>query len=170
LKKRVPVDQFGYFEPSAEKNLQKLIVVERHHALGTIGACIVKGFNLTSNSAIATTVSHDSHNIIASGTSDEAILTAIDWLKDHQGGLVVVHDGKIVGEMELKLGGLMSIKKGSEAAREMETILNGLQMVSPNASFNLFSVLSFLALPVIPSLKLTDTGLFDVNQFKHIKV
>ncbi|TDL30735.1 adenine deaminase [Jeotgalibacillus sp. S-D1] len=169
-KSTVPTDSEGYFLPSAEQDLQKLVVAERHHARGTLGACIVKGFNLTPDSAIASTVAHDSHNIIAAGTSDEAIMKAIDWLNDHQGGFAVVKDGKVIGAMELRLAGLMSIKPMKEAAAEMETIQHALKVVSPSASFHLFSILSFLALPVIPALKLTDIGLFNVRTFSHIKV
>lgn len=169
-KSAVPLDGDGYFVPSAEHNLQKLIVAERHHARGTLGACIVKGFDLTPDSAIASTVAHDSHNIIAAGTSDKAIMTAINWLTDHQGGFAVVKDGDVIGAMELRLAGLMSIKPVKEAAEEMESIQHALKHVSPSATFHLFSILSFLALPVIPALKLTDIGLFNVSTFSHIKV
>ncbi|PPA69003.1 adenine deaminase [Jeotgalibacillus proteolyticus] len=170
LKEKVSVNEKREFIPSVEDNLQKLIVAERHHKKGTIGTGIVKGFHLKENSAIASTVAHDSHNIIAAGTSDEAILKAINWLTDHQGGLVVIQDGKVIGSMELRLGGLMSIKKAEDALNEMETVMAALDKVSPQASFNLFSNLSFLALPVIPALKLTDLGLFDVQTFSHIQV
>ncbi|KIL47087.1 adenine deaminase [Jeotgalibacillus campisalis] len=169
-KEKVDLDPDGFFDPALTKNLQKLIVTERHQALGTVGTAIVRGFDLAPNSAIASTVSHDSHNLIAAGTSDEAILQAVDWLEQHQGGLVVIKDGTILAEMELRLGGLMSIKNVEDAHHDMQSILDGLNQVSPDASFNLLSILSFLALPVIPSLKLTDTGLFDVLSFTHIDV
>ncbi|WP_052474705.1 adenine deaminase [Jeotgalibacillus soli] len=170
LKETVPTDQEGYFLPSAEHDLQKLVVAERHHSLGTVGTGIVKGLKLTANSAIASTVAHDSHNMITAGTSDEAILLAMNHLKEIQGGLVVVKDAQIVGQMELQLAGLMSIKKYEAAANEMTSVHHGLELVSPNADFNHFLSLSFLALPVIPSLKLTDMGLFHVESFSHINV
>ncbi|MDG5473261.1 adenine deaminase [Jeotgalibacillus sp. ET6] len=170
VKEKVALDAAGFFDPALNTDLQKLVVAERHQALGTVGTAIVRGFGLAPNSAIASTVSHDSHNLIAAGTSDDAILQAVNWLEQNQGGLVVVQDGKIIGEMELRLGGLMSIKNVKEAKHDMQTVLDGLHQVSPHAAFNLFSILSFLALPVIPSLKLTDTGLFDVISFSHIDV
>lgn len=159
----------GYFVTSTQKDLLKLAVVERHHNLGTKGVAIVHGCGLTSG-AVATTVAHDSHNAIVVGTNDEDMLVALQALQDMQGGLVVVDKGQVIGSLELPIGGLMTDVNAIDAAEALHAVHEALHIIHPNLNFHFFLTLSFLSLPVIPDIKLTDTGLFDVKAFQHIPV
>jgi adenine deaminase len=158
--------QSGFVFSDTERDILKLMVIERHKATGNIGLGLVKGFGLRSG-AIAGTVAHDSHNIIAAGVSDDDILVAVSEIRKLQGGLVVVHNKKVLAEIPLPVAGLMSDKPLSyvvEKLSEIEVAVKelGVKIKHP------FGILSFLALPVIPELKLTDKGLVDVNQFKFV--
>jgi adenine deaminase len=159
----------GFFIPSVEKDLLKLVVVERHKQLGHIGLGIVKGFELKSG-AIASSIAHDSHNIIAVGTNDDDIVTAINHLRDIGGGLVIAKNGNVIACLPLEIGGLMSSKDYLTVYKELESINQSLKEIGASQQFNPFITLSFLALPVIPELKMTDQGLFNVSTFQHISV
>lgn len=159
----------GEFVASIEKDYLKIAVIERHHQKGTKAVAIVHGLGLQKG-AIATTIAHDSHNAIVAGTNDEDMLIAIEALQKMQGGLVVVADGKVIGEMALSVGGIMTTLSAQEAETQLLGVHNALKEIHPSCKFHLFLTLSFLSLPVIPSLKLTDTGLFDVENFRHISV
>jgi adenine deaminase len=161
-------EQGGFVFSDPERDILKLIVIERHKASGNIGLGLVKGFGLRSG-AIAGTVAHDSHNIIAAGISDDDILVAVSEIRKLQGGLVVVHNKKVLAEIPLPVAGLISDKPLSYVVKklaEIEAAVNelGVRIKHP------FGTLSFLALPVIPELKLTDMGLVDVNQFKFVEL
>ncbi|MEK4227936.1 adenine deaminase [Solibacillus sp. FSL H8-0538] len=159
----------GQFVPSIEKDLLKLAVIERHHQLGTKGVAIVHGFGLQ-RGAVATTVAHDSHNAIVVGTNDADMLVALEALQKMQGGLVVVADGQVLEEFALPIAGLMTDLQANVAAKSLLNVHEALQQIHPDLHFHFFLTLSFLSLPVIPDIKLTDTGLFDVTQFQHISV
>ncbi|MEB1809112.1 MAG: adenine deaminase [Bacillaceae bacterium] len=159
----------GSFIPSIEKDQLKLTVIERHHATGNIGLGIVKGMRLTEG-AIATTIAHDSHNIIACGTNDEDMLEAISIIEDMQGGIAIVKNGKPVSTLPLPICGLLTDQHYEETLKQINALNTALTEIGFSGSFNPFLTLSFLALPVIPDLKLTDTGLFQVKQFKHINI
>ncbi|MFD1781528.1 adenine deaminase [Fredinandcohnia salidurans] len=159
----------GNFQPSLENDQLKLVVVERHKNTGNIGLGVVKGFGFT-DGAIATTIAHDSHNIVATGTNDADILVAIQGLKDMNGGLVIVRNKQIIASLSLPIAGLMSDKDSQTVNLELEQISLSLSQLGFTGDFNPFLTLSFLTLPVIPSLKLTDLGLFDVETFTHIPV
>ncbi|WAA08573.1 adenine deaminase [Fervidibacillus albus] len=158
-----------YFIPSVEKDLAKLALFERHKNTGNIGLAIVKGLGLT-NGAIATTVAHDSHNLIVAGTNDEDMIYAIQKMQEIGGGLVVVRDGKTIASLPLMIGGLMSDQKYETVANQLDEVNRALFEVSKHRHFNLFLTLSFLSLPVIPELKITDLGLFDATTFQHIAI
>jgi adenine deaminase len=159
----------GLFIPSVENDLLKLVVVERHKKLGHIGLGIVKGFELKSG-AIASSIAHDSHHIIAVGTNDEDIVTAIYHLCDIGGGLVTVKNGDVIASLPLEIGGLMSSKDYLTVYKEIKAVNQSLNEIGVSQHFNPFITLSFLALPVIPELKMTDQGLFHVSTFQHISV
>lgn len=159
----------GSFQPSTENDLLKVVVVERHHKTGHIGVGIVKGFRLAYG-AIATTIAHDSHNIVAVGTNDEDILAAIQSLQTINGGLTVVREGKTLSSVSLSIAGLMSIESFETVYHSLKEVKHSLQTLGFRGSFNPFLTLSFLTLPVIPSLKITDMGLFDVNLGQHIPI
>ncbi|MDI7743096.1 adenine deaminase [Lysinibacillus fusiformis] len=168
LEKEVDVVE-GVFVPSVEKDLLKMAVVERHHSLGTIGLGIVHGFGLKQG-AVATTIAHDSHNAIVVGTNDEDMLCALKALQEMQGGLVVVKEGEVIGSLALPIAGLMTTLDAETATKKIKETHKALQEIHPELYFHFFLTLSFLSLPVIPELKLTDTGLFDVKTFQHIPV
>jgi adenine deaminase len=159
----------GQFAPSITDDLLKLVVVERHHKTGNVGLGVVRGFGLTCG-AIATTIAHDSHNIVATGTNDNDIIFAIQAMKEMNGGLVVVKDGQILASLALPIGGLMSQKDFATVNVELKMVKKSLNKLGFHGHFNPFLTLSFLTLPVIPELKLTDLGLFDMDSFKHIDV
>lgn len=158
----------GLFLPSVERNQLKLVVAERHKALGHVGVGIVKGIPLK-NGAIVATIAHDSHNIVACGTDDKSIRCAIRHVIQQKGGIAVVQGETVLAELPLPLGGLMSLSPYQEINRSLQALERALKVIGFEESWNPFLTLSFLALPVIPSLKLTDTGLFDVEAFTHLK-
>ncbi|MGG4000299.1 adenine deaminase [Anoxybacillus kestanbolensis] len=158
----------GVFQPSIERDLLKLVVVERHRGLG-VGVGIVNGFQLKKG-AIASSIAHDSHNIIAIGTNDNDIIVAIEHIKHINGGLVVVDNGHVLADLPLEIGGLMTARTYEEVLGRLQTIHNALTTIGASEQFNPFITLAFLALPVIPELKLTDQGLFDVSSFQFIDV
>jgi adenine deaminase len=157
-------DDVAVADPS--RDILKIAVVERHKGTGNIGLGFVKGFGLK-HGAIASSVAHDSHNIIVVGASDEDMAQAVHEVAAMNGGLIAVKEGKVLASLPLPIGGLMSDQSIEEvqdklillhqAAREM-----GCTLGEP------FMALSFLALPVIPELKITDKGLVDVTQFKIV--
>ncbi|MFJ5765610.1 adenine deaminase [Lysinibacillus sp. NPDC093210] len=164
----VPVTK-GNFIPSVEQDLLKLAVIERHHHLHTTGLGIVKGFGLQKG-AVATTVAHDSHNALVVGTNDEDMVMALNRIQEIQGGFVIVADGKVLAEMPLTIGGLMTNATAHDAKMQLASLHTALNELNPNLDFHFLLTFSFVALPVIPALKLTDSGLFDVTTFQHISV
>ncbi|MBY0120511.1 adenine deaminase [Bacillus sp. S/N-304-OC-R1] len=157
------------FKTNIEKDQLKLAVLERHKNTGNIGLGIIKGLGIK-NGAIASTVAHDSHNIVAAGTNDLDLVNAINLTREMNGGLVVSQNGEILASLPLPVSGLMSDMDFKIAYKKIKELNNGLLTIGCTMDFNPFVTLSFLALPVIPELKLTDIGLFDVKAFKHIGV
>jgi adenine deaminase len=149
------------------RDVLKLVVVERHKASGNVGVGLVKGFGLKKG-ALASSVAHDSHNIIAVGANDLDILKAIEEINRMQGGLVVCANLEILASLPLPIAGLLSPEPLDVVVSQHEVVertATSLGKLPPAP----FSILSFLALPVIPELRLTDLGLVDVTQFKLIK-
>ncbi|EAO7444853.1 adenine deaminase [Listeria monocytogenes] len=160
--------QDGKFIPTVADDLLKMAVVERHHNTGCVGVGIVKGFGLTEG-AIATTVAHDSHNIVAVGVSDEAMKAAIDHITKTGGGIAVVDGtGQVLHDLALPIAGLLSDKSYEEVEKDLAGLLSAYNQISTAKGFDPFLTLSFLTLPVIPELKLTDQGLFDFATFQII--
>ena len=157
------------FISSTEKDLLKIAVIERHKNTGNIGLGIIKGLKLKSG-AIATTIAHDSHNLIVCGTNDLDMLKAIENLKDIGGGISICKDGKVLSSLSLEVGGLITERHADEVLKDLEILHNAIDIIAPSIDFNPFLTLSFLSLPVIPSLKITDKGLFNVDEFKFIEV
>ncbi len=157
----------GAVVADVSRDIVKLVVVERHQASGNIGLGMVKGFGLKKG-ALASSIAHDSHNIVAVGTNDEDIFAAIKEIEKLQGGLVVVVGGRVLASLALPIAGLLS----DEPLEAVVAKLNELEQVAADLGTTLpspFSTLSFLALPVIPELRLTELGLVDVGQFRLIK-
>lgn len=168
LKKHVPVKD-GYFSTDLKQDILLMVAVERHHNLGTYGLSLVHGFKIQ-HGAIATTVAHDSHNIVAVGTSSDAIYRSIEEITKSNGGIAVVDEEKTLATMPLPIAGLMSNQSWSIASRQLESISQAYRQISDSINFDPFITLSFLTLPVIPALKLTDQGLYDFDQKKFINV
>ncbi|WP_088839238.1 MULTISPECIES: adenine deaminase [unclassified Listeria] len=157
----------GEFVPDASRDLAKMVVVERHKGTENVGLGIVKGFGMQ-NGAIATTVAHDSHNIVAVGMNDADIDFAIRRLTEIGGGVVVVANGKLLGELRLEIAGLLTHAPFEKVQADLETLLSVFQTISQARGFDPFLTLSFLTLPVIPEYKLTDQGLFDFQKFDFV--
>jgi adenine deaminase len=160
--------QDGFISSDTEKDIIKLLVIERHKSTGNMGVGLVKGFGIRSG-AIAGTVAHDSHNLIVAGVSDDDILTAISEIIKLQGGLVVVNKMKVLAKIPLPVAGLMSDKPIRYVIKNMAKVEEEVRGLGVKIKHP-FGILSFLALPVIPELKLTDKGLVDVNQFKFVNL
>jgi adenine deaminase len=157
----------GMVMPDVERDILKLVVVERHRASGNIGVGLVKGFGLKKG-ALASSVAHDSHNIIAVGVDDLDILKAIGEINRLQGGLVVCTDLEILASLPLPIAGLLSPEPLEIVVSQHEHVDRAAASLG-NLPPAPFSLLSFLALPVIPELRLTDLGLVDVVEFKFVK-
>ncbi|WP_400242944.1 adenine deaminase [Niallia sp. JL1B1071] len=156
----------GYFQSSLKEDQLKLVVAERHRQTGNVGKAIVKGFGFK-NGAIATTISHDSHNIVAVGTNDEDLLLAINELQNINGGIVVVSEEEVVATLPLPIAGLISDQDYLTLYEQLKTLNQKVEILQGNDTFNPFLTLSFLSLTVIPTLKLTDKGLFDFHSFSY---
>lgn len=162
-----PVD--GEIKADISRDLAKIALVERHKGTGGITMGLVTGFGFTAKCAIASTVAHDSHHMIVVGTDEESMAVAGNSLARSGGGQVVVRNGKVIGQVELKIAGLMSTEKADVVAQKAETILKGFRacgctLNNPNMQ------LAFLALVVIPELRISDKGLVDVTKFKFVPV
>jgi adenine deaminase len=162
-----PVD--GEIKADMQRDIIKVALVERHKGTGGVMLGLVSGFGFDSKCAIASTVAHDSHHMLIVGTDDESMAVAGNSLAGSGGGQVVVRNGKIIGQVELKIAGLMSNEKADVVAKKAETILKGFRacgckLNNPNMQ------LSLLALVVIPELRISDKGLVDVTKFKFVPV
>jgi adenine deaminase len=153
-------------EVDLDRDVVKIAVVERHGKNGNIATGFVHGFGLK-HGAIASTVSHDSHNICVVGTSDEDIAVAANRLGEIEGGFVVVRDGKVLAELALPIAGLMSLA-GYETVRDELRVLRKAAYDLGSTLEEPFLQLAFIALPVIPHLKITDKGMVDVDRFQII--
>uniref|UniRef100_A0A7C6EDB3 Adenine deaminase n=1 Tax=candidate division WOR-3 bacterium TaxID=2052148 RepID=A0A7C6EDB3_UNCW3 len=154
--------------PDIERDILKIVVIERHRRTGNIGVGLVQGFGLKKG-AIASSVAHDSHNIIGVGTNDTDLLAAVKEVIRLQGGLVIAADNKIQGSLPLPIAGLMSKEKAETVIEKLNKMLAKLKVWGAKME-NPFITLSFLALPVIPQLKITDRGLVDVTRFKFVSL
>ncbi|MBN1369613.1 MAG: adenine deaminase [Dehalococcoidaceae bacterium] len=157
----------GWVVSDIERDILKIAVVERHHATGNIGLGLIKGFGLRKG-AVAASISHDSHNVIIVGTNDDDMIAAVREIEMMQGGLVMTLKGEAIGRMALPVGGILSTDTAEDAGaqlHDLETLVKvmGVAVQSP------FTVLSFMALPVIGEIRITDKGIVDVGKFKIIK-
>jgi adenine deaminase len=148
------------------RDLLKIAVIERHRGSGRTGIGFVRGMGLR-RGALASSVAHDAHNIIVVGASDADMTTAVRQVIDMQGGLAVAADNRVLAHLALPIAGLMS----PAPIRTIQTRLDNVMTAARALGTPLedpFMTLSFLALPVIPELKITDRGLVDVNRFEHV--
>lgn len=150
----------GLFVP--RDGLLKLAVLERHHASGRVGLGILRGFDIK-NGAIATTVGHDSHNLVVVGDNDEDMLLAVNALEECGGGYVVVSGGEVLAKLVLSVAGLMSDAPLEVILKHQRELLLAAEHLGIHTESDPFITLSFIALPVIPDVRLTDMGLFNVR-------
>lgn len=160
----LPVSGAIAADPATDR--AKLVVAERHRSTGRVGVGFVRGFHLT-HGAIGSTVAHDAHNTVIAGTNDADIVAASARLTKLQGGVVVVKDGVVLAELALPIAGILSNSPAADVADAMDKMHHAAASIGVDIEAP-FMVLSFLALSVIPSLKLTDRGYVDVNAFQLV--
>ena len=159
-------DENGCFIPS--EGMVKLAVIERHHATGSMAVGILEGLGIK-HGAVASTVAHDSHNLVVAGDNDEDMLIAIESLRDCGGGYSVVSRGVVLARLPLPIAGLMTAAPVNDVLEIQQALLDALYSLGAKQDSDPLIALSFMALPVIPTVKLTDEGLFDAVNFKFIK-
>jgi adenine deaminase len=157
----------GQIMPDFRKDIAIAAVLDRHHNSGQVELGLVKGFSFSTSCAVGSTVAHDNHQMIIIGTDAASMVTAVNSLREMQGGQVVVREGEIIGQVNLPIGGIMSNQPVEKVADQVDSVLNGFRscgckLNNPNMQ------LSLLSLIVIPELRLTNLGLFDVNRFDYI--
>jgi len=161
-----PKVEGGKVVADLDRDLLVMAIVERHRGTGNVGLGLVNGFGLK-RGAITTSVAHDSHNIAAVGVGSEEIFAAVSAVGEMGGGLVVVDDGIVTASLPLPIAGLLSDRPMDEVAEKIEEVTDAAKRLG-SALDDPFMTLSFLCLPVIPELKLTDKGLVDVNRFDFV--
>jgi adenine deaminase len=159
----------GEMPADIRRDLAKIALVERHHGTGEIQGALVSGFGFNVPCAVASTVAHDSHHLLIVGTDESCMAMAANRLAETGGGQVVVKDGRIVGEVQLPIAGLMSDERADVVARKAASVLEGFKACGCNLN-NPNMQLSLLALVVIPELRISDKGLVDVTRFEIIPV
>ncbi len=168
--RNVNIDEDGYYKYNNAVDILPIYVFERHHGTGNIGKGLIEGYGLK-NGAIASTIAHDSHNLIVIGDNADNVKIAVEKIKEIGGGMVIVVDGVVKGCLPLDIAGIMS-------SENLETVIRGheelnkiaIEQLAISENNNAFMILAFMALAVIPELKITDKGLFDVMKFQHIEL
>ena len=150
------------------KDILKAAVIERHHNTGHIGMGLITGYGLKKG-AVATSIAHDSHNIIVVGTSEEEMAAAVNALIELKGGITVVKDGILLSSLALPICGLMSEDTLEKTNQDLNAAKEKAYELGANRTIDPFMTLSFMSLPVIPSLRVLTQGIFDVEQWKYIK-
>jgi adenine deaminase len=168
LHMEVPVVD-GELPVDITRDLAKIALVERHHGTGEIQVAFVSGFGFNVPCAVASTVAHDSHHLLIVGTDEPCMAMAANRLAETGGGQVVVREGKLIGEVQLPIAGLMSDERADVVARKVASVLEGFKACGCNLN-NPNMQLSLLALVVIPELRISDKGLVDVTRFEIIPV
>ena len=163
-------DSSGFFVFDPALGIAKIAVVERHHGTGNVGLGLIRGYGIRYG-AVAISVTHDSHNIIVVGVNDEDMTAAVERLIAIGGGAVLIRDGNVLEEMPLPLGGIMSDQSGAWVDKKLKTLeAAAVEELGVSKDVDPLMTLCFMALPVIPELKITDMGLFDVGAFSLIPI
>ena len=160
----------GIYQHNTELDILKLAVVERHHQTGNVGLGFVEGYGLK-NGAVAMTISHDSHNLIIIGDNDSDMKIAMKEIERIQGGITLVNNGEVVDSIRLEVAGLMTNTEVKDIEKKLKFMGSRARKMGVNDKVDdTFLSLAFMSLPVIPELKLTDKGLFDVTEFKLVSL
>jgi adenine deaminase len=169
-KATVKRDSAGRFAYDAAAGIAKIAVVERHRGTGNVGVGLIRGYGIRSG-AVAISVAHDSHNIIVVGVNDADMAAGVERLIALGGGAVLVRDGSVLEEMPLPLAGIMSDQSGEWVDKKLRSLdQKAVDALGVSRDVEPLMTLCFMALPVIPELKITDMGLFDVGAFRFIPV
>ena len=150
-----------------EQDILKIAVIERHKNTHHIGLGYIKGYGLQKG-AVATSISHDSHNIIVVGTNEEDMAFAANRIVQQHGGITVVENGQVKGELLLAIAGIMSDDTLINVNRDLENAKKAAYDLGVSTGIDPFMTLSFMALPVIPSLRITTRGVFDVTTQRYV--
>ncbi|MDR0387808.1 MAG: adenine deaminase [Treponema sp.] len=169
-KAKVRRDASGCFVYDPGADIVKIAVVERHQNTGNVALGLLRGYGIR-RGAIALSIAHDSHNIIAAGVDDREIVFAVEKLLEQNGGVTLVREGRVLEQMPLPLGGLMSDQSGEWVNKKLNAVHEAaFRELGVNPDLEPVMGLCFMSLPVIPELKITDMGLFDVERFTFIPV
>lgn len=167
---KIQVDENGEFIWNPDEDIVKIAVVERHRGTGNVACGFLKGYGIKAG-AVALSIAHDSHNIIVVGVSDEEMVSAVEHLIAQEGGIVLVKDGKVIESMPMPIAGLMSDQSGKWVDERLTRIHDkAFEELGICGDVEPVMTLCFMSLAVIPEIKLTDMGLFDVNTFSFIPV
>ena len=150
-----------------QKDILKMAVVERHKSTGHIGIGYLTGYGLKSG-AVATSVAHDSHNIICVGANDRDMAFAVNRIHENHGGIVAVRDGQVIAELQLEIAGLMTNQSLPSVNDQLENAKQAAHALGVSEAIDPFMTLSFMSLPVIPTLRLTTKGVVDVLTQKYV--
>ncbi len=166
----ISLDEQGEFIWSKDVDLVKVAVVERHKGTGNVACGFLKGYGIKEG-AIALSVAHDSHNIIVVGVNDDEMESAVKYLEKQSGGIVLVKNGEVVESMPMPIAGLMSDQSGEWVAEKLAALHEAAYtQLRIDSTVEPVMTLCFMSLAVIPEIKLTDMGLFDVTSFSFIPV
>lgn len=150
-----------------QQDIVKIAVFERHHNTGHVGLGFLGNYGLKCG-AVASSIGHDSHNLIIAGTNDEDMVLAGNTVRKNEGGLAFVANGKIIGELALPVAGLMSLESAEELEEKMDAMKNALKLSGISEDIDAFMTLAFISLPVIPKLRLNTYGIIDVDHQKVV--
>ncbi|HHV60850.1 MAG TPA: adenine deaminase [Clostridiaceae bacterium] len=166
----ITLNEEGVFNRQPEQDIVKIAVVERHKGTGNVGLGLLRGYGIKSG-AVAVSVAHDSHNIITVGTNDEDMFLAVENLAKQGGGIILVKNGEVINSMPMVVGGIMSDRSGEWVSEKLAQIHKDAYVkLGINKGVEPVMTLCFMSLPVIPEIKLTDKGLFDVAQHAFIPI
>lgn len=166
----VKTDEQGEFVFQPEQDIAKVAVIERHQSTGNVAVALLRGYGIKAG-AIALSIAHDSHNIITVGTNDADMAFAVEKLIAQEGGIILVKDGEMINHMPMIVGGIMSDQSGEWVSEKLSNIHEQAHsLLGVNKEVEPVMTLCFMSLPVIPEIKITDMGLFDVTQFSFIPI
>ena len=164
---QIVTEDLGHAE-GVDNGICQMTVCERHHDTGHVASCYVRGYGIQ-RGAVATSIAHDSHNIIACGVSPEDIAFAVNELKKMHGGIIVVENGQVQARLPLEVAGLFTDRPLPEVNEKLEHCKAAAWAQGVNRGIDPFMTLSFASLPVIPALRLTTKGVFNVNTLKFVE-
>lgn len=169
LVQRKTENKFGYIKKMLDKDILKIAVFERHHNTGKYFVGFIEGLGLK-NCSIAQTIAHDSHNVIVVGDNEKDMEVAVNTLISIGGGIAMVSGGKVIAQLSLPIGGIMTFEAPYMVSENLKRLSRIARIFGVRNEYDPFISLSFMALPVIPAVKITARGLFDYNKFEFIKL